>query len=98
MLQDIRYAIQVLRKNASFSIVATATLALGIGANTLLFSVVHGVVLSPLPYPAAQELVEIQSFEAGPNGGAGPSPTRTSPIGRGRRRASIPWPPTPRGR
>ncbi len=71
MLQDIRYAIQVLRKNASFTIVATTTLALGIGANTLLFSVVHGVVLSPLPYPEAEELIEIQKFEEGPGGGVG---------------------------
>ena len=55
--QDLRIAVRGLVRHRAFSIVAALTLAIGIGANTAVFSVVNGVLLNPLPYPAADELV-----------------------------------------
>ncbi len=58
-MSDIRYAVRTLAKQPFFTLVALVTLALGIGANTAIFSLVHNILLKPLPYPDGERLVFI---------------------------------------
>jgi putative ABC transport system permease protein len=57
LIQDLRYAVRMLLKNRSFTAVAVLTLALGIGANAAIFSVLDGVMLRPLPYPDIERIL-----------------------------------------
>ena len=65
-LQDVRYALRTLLRSPGYTAVAVLTLALGSGVNTAVFSLVDGILLAPLPYPASDRLVSVKASY--PNG------------------------------
>ena len=65
LVQDVRYALRSLRRNRAFTLVALLTLTLGIGANTLVFSIVSGILIRPLPYGEPDRLVQVNQTAPG---------------------------------
>ena len=70
LLRDLRHAVRQLARQRAFTLTAVATLALGIGANTAMFGIVHGILLRPLPYPDSEAIVRVGESLGGRGRGA----------------------------
>ena len=79
MIADLKFALRVLAKNRGFTAIAVLTLALGIGANTAIFTVVNAVLLKPLPFPNPHELVTFGGHDKRDSDQAGPLNTLSFP-------------------
>src|SRR5215813_5904548 len=77
--RDLRYALRAMRHNLTFTIVVVLTLAVGIGANTAVFSVLNSVLLKPLSYPQAEELVALRQIAPGAEGSSSSEGLSLSP-------------------
>src|SRR5579862_6709978 len=66
VLQDVHYAVRQFRRSPAFAVTAVLTLALGVGATTAIFSLFDGIVLRPLPFPHAEQLVAVDTLEYPP--------------------------------
>src|SRR5690625_2543825 len=71
LLQDLRYALRTFRRNPGFATIAVLTLALGIGANTTIFSAISTLLLNAMPFPEAERLAHVQLVH--PNGTTTPA-------------------------
>src|ERR1700722_4934944 len=69
--RDFTYALRTLRKKPGFTAVAVATLALGIGASTAIFSVIENILMEPFPYPDAQRMMTVEIHDASHSDGVG---------------------------
>ena len=85
LLKDTKHSIRMFVRSPGFTLAAVAALALGIGANTAIFSIVNAVLLKPVPFPEPDRLVVFQ--QTSPQGASAPGRPRSSSSG-GRRRAS----------